>query len=295
MRARLTSLLLALLLAGTAWGVPAVQVEQNLVLSEDPLPFGKPAELVLTLSWEKGAEFTPPEADQLIVPEARMLDAYMVSGGGAGKSQVQYHLIFTRFEPGEFSVGPVVIPTKNGIVESKAQLMKFAGAQVMEGDKKGEIRAIKPVVELSTADFWKRLGAQIAGSLSILILLLALLNYTRVLDRFRSPKSRALRRLKRAVRRSSKPDDLLLESVDTLRDYLSSAYGLAARSSTSGEIVRGITMDNRCKEWKALTEEMLTRADRVKFAQKQVGAEEVADLVSRLVARLRDEKGGKRA
>ena len=44
-------LILLLCLCGLALANPAVTVEADLQLSEDPLPFGKPAELVIDLTW----------------------------------------------------------------------------------------------------------------------------------------------------------------------------------------------------------------------------------------------------
>ncbi len=292
MKPALLRVLLALILTASGWGAPAIQVEENLVLSEDPLPFGKPAELVLTVSWDNTITFTPPPASGIVVPGARMLDAYAVSGVGASaeSSQVRYHLVFTRFEPGDFTVGPVEIPMEKGVLKSRPLTLTFTGAQAKEGDKQGEIRAIKPVVELTTADFWKRVGSWAAAALAALALLTALIHYSGVLDRLRSPKSRALRRLKRARRRALEPEALLLESVETLRDYLAGAYGLPAQTSTSEELLRGITMDNRCTEWRGLAENLLSRCDRVKFAQRTVAQREVADLISQMETRLKAEK-----
>lgn len=289
------AVLYLVLLFGQVLAHPAVSVDQELILSATPLPFGKPAELVLTLSWNESAKFTPPEVEKLTVPGAKMLDGYMVSGGVGAQNRVSYHLVFTRFEPGMFKVGPVIIPSENGELKSAPLEMEFMGAEAKEGDKKGEIRSIKPVVELSTADFWKRLAAWVTGGLSLLMLLLAIVSYSGLLDRFRSPKSRALRRLKRLNRKTRQADNLLLESVDTLRDYLTSAYGLKATTSTSKELLRDLTMDNRCLEWKGFVEKMLEKADRVKFARSQVQTQEVDDLIQQLIGRLKSEKVRRRA
>lgn len=280
-------------LSALCWAAPAVSVDSSLQLSETPLPFGKPAELVITLSWDGSKPFEPPAADTLKVPDATMIDSYLVSGGGAGKKQATYHLLFTRFEPGDFTVGPVSIDSQAGPLTSKALKMTFAGSQPKKGDKKGEIRAIKPVVKLSTADFWKRLLIWLAGLTAVLLLVWYVVFRTPLFDRFRSPKSRALRALKRVLKSAPNPEAVLLRSTEVLREYLHRAYGLPAPTSTSSELVKGITLDNRCRDWKELTSEVLDRADRVKFAKGGVAQSEAADLAAKIVSQLKADKGGK--
>lgn len=284
---------LLLLLVTMAWAAPAVSVESSLQLSETPLPFGKPAELVITLNWDGSKPFSPPAPDTLKVPDATMIDSYLVSGGGSGKKQATYHLLFTRFEPGEFTVGPVTIDSEAGPLTTKALKMTFAGSQPKKGDKKGEIRGIKPVVKLSTADFWKRVLLWLAGLTAVLLLVWYVVFRTSLFDRFRSPKSRALRALKRVLKSAPSPEALLLESTEVLREYLHRAYGLPAPTSTSNELVKGITLDNRCRDWKELTSEILTRADRVKFAKGGVAQSEAEDLAAKIKSQLKADKGGK--
>lgn len=280
-------LLLLLLLGGYAQAAPPVEVSQELVVSESPLPFGKPAELLVTLEWPRGVDFQPPPANTLKIPEATIIDAYLTEGGGTSKNQAQYHLIFTHFEPGEFQVGPVVIPVEGGGLETEPLSLSYAGAQAREDDKPDQIRDAKKTVELSTRDFWYWLGKVVLSALGVLVLLLILLSYVGVLDRFRSPKTRALRRLKRLTKET--PQGKLLESVEVLRDYLAEAYLIPAQTSTSSELLKALTLDNRCRDWKTLAGELLERADNLKFAGKNVSAQEVDDLYQRLLTTLNRE------
>jgi len=283
-------LLLLLILPLTA--APSVKVEQGLNLTEDPLPFGKPAELVITLSWSGEEELKLPEAETLAIPKAHMIDRYRVDRGSDGVNRVvDYHLIFTYFEPGEFEVGPVKIPlSSENSVSTEPLSMTFAGSQKKEGDKEGEIRENKPVFELSTLDWWKQLAVYLLTILAVLALLGGLIQQLGILDRFRSPKGRALKSLARLKKRDLPPEVFLLELVAILRDYLAQAYGLKAWESTSSELSKQMTMDNRCRKVKSTAEQVLQEGDAVKFAGAEVSSGQVDDLHQKLVTTLKEEE-----
>jgi hypothetical protein len=290
-RVSLTLWLLLLTLLVPALSAPAFRLEADLMLTEDPLPFGKPAELVLTLSWPDGVDFSPPEAKELKLPDAELIDSYAIAESGDGqRKSVEYHIVFTRFEPGEFDVGPVTVSTPEGKVESPKRTMTFSGAKRLEADKPGEIRDNKSVVSISTADFWRRALSWFLATLSVLALLYGLVNYFGLLDRFRSPKALALKRLKRLSKKAPDAQALVLGCVEVVRTYLEQAYELKTRESTSTEIDRQLRMDNRCLQVRETAAEVLSFGDQVKFANRTASAPEAADLHQKLVTILSEER-----
>ena len=287
---RYVFLFLALLIA-LAQAAPGVKVDQELILPEDPLPFGKPAQLVITLEWPVSSSLEPPAPKELAVPQATTIDSYMVDKGSDGTyRKVSYHLVFTRFEPGPFEVGPVEIATTAGPVKSETLRMEFAGSQPNDQDKPGEIRGAKPVVEISTFDFWKKVASYAGATLLLVIALWALLHYSGLLDKLRSPKARALKRLRKLGKSEAEGEDVILECVDILRCYLNQAYGMATREATSKEIINLLILDNRASHLKDVSEELLVRGDRVKFAAASLSTPEAFDLQQKLTSTLSEEK-----
>lgn len=279
------------LLITVVQAAPGIKIDQELILPEDPLPFGKPAQLVITLEWPVSTSMDPPAAKDLKVPQATTIDSYMVDKGSDGSyRKVSYHLLFTRFEPGSFEVGPVEISTSAGSVQSEKLTMTFAGSQPNEQDKPGEIRGAKPVVEISTVDFWKKAATYAGAALLLALALWALLHYSGLLDRLRSPKARALKRLRRLGKVEAEGEDTILECVDILRSYLNQAYGMATREATSKEIINLLILDNRASHLKDMTEELLVRGDRVKFAGATLSKPEAVDLREKLTSVLSEEK-----
>lgn len=278
--------LLFLLLAGLATAKPSV--EARIDSKEDPLPFGKPAELVLTLSWPETQPFQPPDAGGLEIPGATVLDRFVVDEGtdGAHRRQV-YHLVFTRLEPGEFEVPSLNLGAG---VSSPPVKFTFAGSTPLEGEDPEEIRPLKPVVPLSTADFWKKVGKGAGGLSGLLLLFWILSHYLGVFDRFRSPKARAVKQLKRLDKNRPDPETLLLSSVQVMRNYLNQAYNLRTQEATTREILDQMTMDNRLSHLKGPAEGLFVQGDAVKFAGKGVSGPEAADQLHSLIASLQAEK-----
>ena len=267
----------------------AQSVEEKLLLPEDPLPFGKPAELVLTLSWPKNSGFQPPKVEELKIPEGVILDRFAVDLGLSGSEQsLEYHLVFTRFEPGLFVVGPVKLGDDDSALRSQAKKMTFTGSQAKDSDKEGEIREAKDFAEISTRDFWENFAAWFCGLLFVLAFLATLVYRFKLLDRFRSPKNRALKRLKAAE--NLEPEARLLSCVEIHRRYLEKAYGLKTREATSSEIHRQLTLDNRCHHLKAISKELFQLGDHNKFAGNTVIGPEISDLSQRLRNLLEEEK-----
>ena len=282
--------LLVLLMSVLALAAPAPQASAELILNEDPLPFGKSAELVVTLSWSERDEMPLPNPEELELPGATILDRYVLDLGTDGiDRKAEYHIIFTRFQSGDFEVGPLIIKTAVGDVKSQKLKMTFAGSTPKEGDKMGEIRTNKPVKELSTWDFWLWLAAVILAILALILLLAAIINHTGLLDAFRSPKARALKKLKRLKSKELPAPETLLGSAEILRSYLAEAYKVNTRETTSSEILRTMIMDNRCRGMKEISTHLLTSADLVKFAKKSVKSTESDDLMDSLVSSLQRE------
>lgn len=279
---------LLLLLAVPLLGQARVEVSTQVNLPENPLPFGKAAELVVTLSWPESENFTPPEPTSLNIPNAHILDQYSVDLGKEGVlRRVAYHIHFTRFEPGEFEVPAIALGQD---LKTVPRSLEFSAVPKLESDQEGEIRPNKPVVELSTANFWRTFASWVCGVLAILALLVAIFNHFGILDRFRSPKARALRQIKRLSKKNLNPDDLLIALVEVLRTYLHQAYGHVTREATSSEISKQITLDNRCQQLKSISQELLQSGDRVKFAGTSYAHSEVRDLKQKLDTTIRQEK-----
>jgi len=167
--------------------------------------------------------------------------------------------------------------------------MTFAGATPLESDKPDEIRGPKGVVEISTADFWKRALEWLLMGLAALCLLAVISRYLGLLDRFRSPKVLALKKLRRLHKNSTRSNALLLGCVEVLRNYLSQAYGLKTWEATSSEIIRQLRMDNRCLSIKDTATEILTSGDQIKFANRELNDSEADDLYQQLLTILQQE------
>lgn len=276
MRRFLFVLLLGLLT--TAWAAPPMGLEQKIVPADEPIPFGKPVELVLTLRYP--SEIEPPAADTLEIPEVHLLDRYSVKGPSDGSnSSIEYHIFFTRLEPGAFVLPEIEV----GSATSSAVKIDFVGAKPLDTDEEGEVRGPKSAEELSTADFWKQVLTWLAGALGTLLVLWWLMNRLGILDRLRSPKGRALKRLKRLRKGESSAESLLLGSVEVLRNYLHEAYGFTTAEATSKEILNQMTMDNRCRELKDSVQGFLEAGDGVKFARHSLSDSEASDHYENLV------------
>jgi hypothetical protein len=270
---RILSLLFVLSLAGLSWANPSLK--QELIPQEGPVPFGKSVELVLSLS--HSPDFQPPAPDALDIPGAHILDRFRVDGPG-GQDVVEYHLVFTRLEPGKFEIPPIEIAG----LKSKPATVDFTGSTPLESDKPGEIRGPKPVVDLSTADFWIKVLKWALGILVVLAVLAWLFSYLGILDRLRSPKGRALTRMKRLKKSGMGAHEMLIGCVEVLRTYLNEAYGFTTAEATSTEILNQMTMDNRCRDLKDSVAGLLESGDAVKFAKKSINPSEADDLFENL-------------
>ena len=241
-------------------------------------------ELILTLS--HSPDLKTPAPDTLEIPGVHMLDRFRVeSPSGADKDVTQYHFVFTRLEPGKFEVPSIEIAG----AASLPVTVDFSGSTPLDSDEPGEIRGPKAVVELSTRDFWTNAAKWTLSSLIVLALLAWLSSYLGLLDRLRSPKGRALSRLKRLKKTESGAPEMLLGCVEVLRRYLHEAYGFATAEATSREILNQMTMDNRCRGFKESVAGLLESGDNVKFAQKSLTASQAQDHYENLVSTLKIE------
>lgn len=293
---RLTLSLLWLLLSGLAWAAPGLEIKTALEQAADPLPFGKPATLVLSVSWDEKWAFTPPEADTLELEGFAVIDRFRTSTPmvGSGRQGVTYNIVFTRFEPGTATIPAVQFETPSGVFKSQSLNINYKGAEAKEGDKPDELRGPKQTVELSTRDFWLWLAKVVAAVLLTLLILAALISKLGVLERWLSPRSRALRQLgrlaKRLDKRAVEAPAAMLELVEIVRTYLARAYKLVTREATSNEISSQMTMTNSCQNIKPVARAVLERGDGAKFAQREPNAEETRDLLEQLKGALQAEK-----
>lgn len=265
------TLLFSSFLVAPTWAVLPLQVESELKVPESPLPFGKSAELVLTLKWDEKLKFTPPKPEDLQLGDLVILDAFTTTPAStAGDKILQYHLLFTTFRPGKVDIDPVVFSTSLGEVASRELSLEFVGAKKDKDDKLEKLRPPKETVSLSTATFWRTWLARLAGSLALLGLLFAILSHFGIFEAFLSPKRRALKKLKRLHVAKTEPRTILIQLLEIHRDYLSAAYGLKTREVGSAEILSQIDEEPRCRHLKALTEKLIVPADLAKFAAKDV-------------------------
>lgn len=297
MRFRALLALLWLFCAATAWAAPGLEITTRLEQSSKPLPFGKPATLVLELAWDEGWPFNPPEAESLELPGFTVIDRFSTSASpslGASRRGATYNIVFTRFEPGKATVPAITFQTPSGTSKSQPLALEYKGAEAQEGDKSDQIRGAKESVELSAREFWIWLGKMVGGGLLLLLLAAFLLRRLGALDRWLSPRGRALRqvgKLDRSLAKGSgEPAQHLLETVEVLRLYLARAHGLVTREATSQEISNQLTMSNRASNIKPAAKAILSRGDGAKFARREVTAQEVRDLLSQLKTALKAEK-----
>lgn len=293
---RFLALLVWLSLMVPSLAAPGLDLQVSLEQESDPLPFGKPAELILKVSWDKSWEFEAPAAESLELPGFTIIDSFTTEPlSEPGRQALEYHLVFTRFEKGTADIGPVVFDTPAGPVKSEVLKLEYKGAEPKEGDEPGKLRGVKPVKELSTADFWRRLLAWILGIASVLALLAALANHFRLFDRWLSPKRRALKRLRRLAKALAQdqldPEKAATDLVEILRDYLFRAYQLMTWESTSNEIQEQVTMNNRSHHLKDLVKNVTTHGDQIKFANKTGSKEKTQDLLGQMTTVISQEKG----
>ncbi len=293
----LTMLLGVLFLTSTVWASPGLETSSKLEVAETPLPFGKPATLIINLSWDSDWAFEAPAADKISLDGFTVLDSFTTSPAGlpSGRKSVEYHLVFTRFEPGSATVGPVVFETPGGSVKTQPVDLEFAGAQAKDGDQPDKLRGPKDVMTLSTRDFWKALGLYLGTGLAILALLLFIVRKSGMLDRLLSPRRRALRRLARVnktfAERKGSEEQAVMEMVDLVRIYLHKSYGLVTREATSKEISQQVILDNRCQNLRAAVKNLLDCGDTCKFARRVPERAEIEDLSKQLQTALEAEKG----
>ena len=289
--------LLFLWMSVPSWAAPGLSIEAKIQQESDPLPFGKPATLVLSLSWDEKWPFTAPEADKLELPGLTVIDAFSTSNTtatGSGRDGITYNIVFTRFEPGKAKVPPVEFQTPSGISKSPALSITYKGAEAKEGDKPDQLRGPKGEAELSTRDFWIWLAKIVGAVLLALLVLGFLISKLGVLERWLSPRARALRQLRKVTRSLDKgklaSSGALLEAVEIIRLYLARAYKLVTREATSREIASQLTMNNRCANIKPVARTILERGDNLKFAEREPLAEETRDLLEQLRTSLAAEK-----
>lgn len=288
-------LVVLLLLLAPCLAAPGLEIESRLELEANPLPFGKPAELILTLSWDQGWEFTAPPAETIKLGEFTIIDAFSTSPVvRPGRKSVEYHVLFTAFKKGEMEVPAVEFDTPSGSASSKPLSIEFKGAEPKEGDEPGKLRGVKPVVELSTADFWRRLAAYLFGALALLAFLAALATHFQLFDRWLSPRRRALRRLrgidKALDQNRMSPEQAAVALVELVRDYLHRAYGLITREATSQEIQACVSGEARSQHLADLVRSILSHGDGIKFAARSGSKEKTRDLLEQTRTTLEQER-----
>jgi hypothetical protein len=292
--------LLWLCLSGALWAAPGLDIEAKIEQAFDPLPFGKPATLVLSLSWDEKWPFTPPPADQLELPGFTVIDRFTtsaVASPGSGREGLKYNIVFTRFEPGSATIPSLDFDTPSGVVKSPSLAITYKGAEAKAGDKPDQLRGPKEAVALSSRAFWLWLAKVVGLTLLGLLLLAALVRKLGLLERWLSPRSRALRQLGKLANGLDKgtieAQTALLDMVEIVRVYLARTYGLVTREATSREIASQLTMTNRCQNIKPIAKTVLEQGDVAKFAQREPSAQEARDLLEQLRAALATEKGRK--
>ena len=290
--------LLWLCLSVALWAAPGLDIEASIEQASDPLPFGKPATLILSLTWDEKWPFTPPEPDKLELEGFTVLDRFSTSASpltvGAARKGIVYNIVFTKFEPGVATVPSVAFQTPEGTIKSQSLSINYKGAEAKEGDKPDQLRGPKSEAQLSTRDFWIWLAKLIGAVLLGLLILGALMSKLGVLERWLSPRSRALRQLNRLAKGLDKggveAPAALLEMVEVVRLYLARAYKMVTREATSSEISAQMTMSNRCQNIKPVAKAVLDRGDGTKFAQREPSVEETRDLLEQLRTALLAEK-----
>lgn len=276
--------LILTLLALPCLAAPGLDLESRLEQEADPLPFGKPVELILTLSWDQTWGFEPPAPETLELGDLTIIDAFATTPVvGPGRKSREYHLIFTAFKKGTVEVPGVNFDTPSGPVISQPLSIEFKGAEAKEGDEPGKLRGVKPVAELSTANFWRRMAAYFFGALALLAFLAALISHFRLLDRWLSPKRRALKHLNgigrdlEAGRLSAEEASIAL--VELIREYLQRAYGLTTREATSREIQDMVGREPRSQHLGGLVKSVLVHGDGIKFAGQSGSKKQTQDLL----------------
>lgn len=289
-----------LLLSLSSFADPGLTIATKLELSATPLRFGQPSTLLIDLSWNKDWGFQPPAPESLSLEGFTIIDAFTTKTSQATteREQLRYHLLFTRFEAGRFTVPPVTFATPTGQKQSQAQPITYEGSQALSSDKPGELRGPKEAMELPTTDFWIWVLKASLVTLVALVLLGALIQRLGFLDRFFSPRHKALRQLKRLQRQLKQnqltPENLLIELVEVARAYLHQAYHLTTREATSQEITEQLSLNNRCTAIKPVIKDLLDHGDQTKFAGQSHQVSQVLDLLERLRASLKTDPPAQR-
>lgn len=287
-----------LLLCSAVWAAPGLEIDAALEVATQPLPFGKPATLVVNLSWEKSWPFTPPPAESLSLEGFTIIDSFQTEAPPAldpGRKGTTYRIVFTRFEPGPAKLAPLRFETPTGTVSGPSLSLEYKGAEPLEDDLPDQLRAAKPATELSTRDWWKAVAQGTLVTVLTLWLLAVLLRRSKLLERWLSPRARALRQLRRLSQRlkntTVEPSEVLLEMVEVVRVYLARHYALVTREATSREIAAQMTMNNRCQTIKPIAKTVLEHGDNAKFAQRGLSGEQAQDLLEQLRTAIAADKG----
>lgn len=295
---KLRFLLLFWLLCSTLlWAAPGLEIEAKIEAAATPLPFGKPATLVVDLSWDEKWPFTPPPAESLELAGFTIIDSFQTEAPptlSGDRKGVSYHVVFTRFEPGPAKLPPLNFETPSGKVAGPSLTMEYKGAEPKEGDQPDQLRAPKQALELSAKAWWLWAAKLAGATLLVLLLLGAIIRKLGYLERWLSPRARALRHLKQITQKLEQGHlqgpDTLLQMVELLRVYLARSYSLVTREATSREILTQVMMDNRCQNIKPISKTILELGDRAKFAQRQLSEEQARDLLEQLRTSLAAEK-----
>ncbi len=291
----LRNLAVFLMLTVSVLAAPGLELTSKLEQSADPLPFGKPSTLLLDLTWDEKWGFQPPAPETLELPGFTVIDSFSTAPPApSGRTSIRYHLIFTRFEPGKAVVPAVAFETPSGRIKSQPQKIVYKGAEAKTGDKPDELRGPKEAVPLSTAGFWKWLAKVLGVSLLALAIVVWLVRRMGFLERWLSPRGRALgklSKLSKAIKAGQlESSDAFLQAVEILRIYLHAAHGFVTREATSREISEQLIMSNRCPELKPTARKILEHGDQAKFARYQPNLEETQDLLEQLRSAISTDK-----
>ncbi|MBM3460568.1 MAG: hypothetical protein FJX76_00510 [Armatimonadetes bacterium] len=164
-------LALALALFCSTPAIAAGPVDTKSHLESDRAVLGQVVRLIVDVSYDPGATVTPPEPDALKFDPLEVRDAVLTPMPATpGRKNLRYTVRLVAWDTGDVTVPPLRIPYKldgrEGMAESAPLKLSVAAMPPAPTDKQGEIRDVKPIVQVAIPA-WMIAAASVAGLIAL--------------------------------------------------------------------------------------------------------------------------------
>ena len=243
---------------------------------------------------DEGTSFAFPQVKDTLMEGVEIVGSWRLDTlkvkkgrkGAAGQLDLQGGIVITSFDEGEYALPPLTLQrmTADGVVDTlvfdsqtlQVKTMPIDTATFVVHDIKGQIRYPVTFKEVLP---WIGLGLGIAGLIALIVWLIVRYGRKRDVEAERKEPAHivALRKLDkyRGNKMWAPEKQKLFYSgvTDTLREYISSRYGVPAMEMTTAQIFDDMKATDAPEDLLKEVRELFDRADFVKFA-KYVASEE---------------------